>query len=491
MKDWNSEISYGALEGRVLYMAGIVSYGVYIPKYRLPLEMISQAWRGLPSRGEKAVANYDEDSLTMAAEALLDSLDGLQQKSSLQGLLFASTTPPYREKLSSTLLAQVAGCSSEVFATDVTDSLRGSTLALQIALDRVTSGKADQIAVVASDCRIALPQSEEELLLGDGAAAVVIGRQEAAVVIESIYSLSDPFLDVWRRDQDRYVQSWEDRYVRREGYERLILQGIMKALQESGHKPGDFARVVCYSPDPRHHLGLLRRCGFSLEDQLEPQLYGTVGNTGCAYTLMILCAAFEKIKPGDKVLVISYGDGVDACILRATETVGSLCTHKGFTHYLQSKEVLRSYSKYLSWRNQLATAGARRPSPQASLPRVWRERKEILNLHGARCNHCGTVQFPIPRVCYQCLRRDNFTPTPLARLKGTIFTYTKDYLFGNPTPPLVMTVTEMSNGCRLYFQMTDENSDEVRTGMEVEPTFRLFHEAGGFKNYFWKVRPVR
>ena len=75
-------------------MIGIKSYGAYLPKYLMPRELIAQAWDFPAVPGTKAVASADEDSLTMAVEAGLDCLSGIDPKN-IDGIFFASTTQVY------------------------------------------------------------------------------------------------------------------------------------------------------------------------------------------------------------------------------------------------------------------------------------------------------------------------------------------------------------------------------------------------------------
>ena len=53
-------------------MSGITSFGAYIPFYRLTHKDIAKAWGARAGEGERAVANVDEDSITMAVEAVRD-----------------------------------------------------------------------------------------------------------------------------------------------------------------------------------------------------------------------------------------------------------------------------------------------------------------------------------------------------------------------------------------------------------------------------------
>lgn len=88
-------------------MVGITNYGADIPKYWLARDVVAKAWGLRFLSGVRAVANFDEDSLTMATEAAINCLEGVDPKS-VEGLIFASTTSPYLEKQASTLVATAA-----------------------------------------------------------------------------------------------------------------------------------------------------------------------------------------------------------------------------------------------------------------------------------------------------------------------------------------------------------------------------------------------
>lgn len=55
-------------------MIGITSIGAYIPRYRLTLEEVGKMWQVRGGPGEKSVAGYDEDAVTMAVAAALDCM---------------------------------------------------------------------------------------------------------------------------------------------------------------------------------------------------------------------------------------------------------------------------------------------------------------------------------------------------------------------------------------------------------------------------------
>ena len=189
-------------------MAGIIACGAYVPVYRLERKLIPKAG----STGERAVANYDEDSITMAVEAVMDCLHGIDSQK-VNRLYFASTTMPYKERQSANIVAMAAGLAESTGTMDVTGSLRAGTHALVAALDAVKSATAEQAVVVAADCRPATPGSAYEGIFGDGAAALAIGNGNEIATIEDSYTVTDDVIDVWRLGSDEFVKSWEDRFI--------------------------------------------------------------------------------------------------------------------------------------------------------------------------------------------------------------------------------------------------------------------------------------
>ena len=164
-------------------MIGITAYGGYIPAFRLSRDLMAKAWGRGSIGGERSIANNDEDSATMAVEAVFDCLQG-DGRSDLGGLFFASTTAPYREKEIASLVAATADLSTEILTADFANGLRAGAAALRSALDAVASGSAQNILVAAADCRMAYPQSESEQAFGDGAAALAVGSSRVIATLE-------------------------------------------------------------------------------------------------------------------------------------------------------------------------------------------------------------------------------------------------------------------------------------------------------------------
>ena len=475
-------------------MAGITSYGAYIPLWRLSRDVIAKAWESSPIGGERSVANNDEDTITMASEAAIDCLAGLERRS-VDGLYFASTTSPYKEKECSTLVAMAADLRPDIITADFGNSLRAATEAFRAALDAVISGSASQVMVTASDCRIGYPRSNYEQTFGDASAALLISNTaEPAVLVEGSYSLSNELYDVWRLDKDVYVQSWEDRFIIEHGYTEIMEKAISGLLRKKALSVQDITKAVLYAPTSRAQQGLARRLGFDIKTQLQDLLIGNVGITGCAHALLMLVAALEEAKAGDKILVASYGSGCDALLLSVTEEIESVKRNRrGVKGHLNSKRSLSSYARYLSYRGLLEPQPGEpfRLFPAASTS--WRERNWAIRMHGSKCKNCGTVTFPIERVCYNCRSKDNFEQVRLSDRKAKVFTFTLDNLAGrsdDPTIPQIGVEFDYES-TRAYLPMTDCDPSEVNVDMPVEMTFRRLYEGAGMYNYSWKCRPIR
>ena len=469
--------------------AGIVAYGAYIPIHRLSMETLAQAWGESAGRGEKAVANWDEDSLTMATEAIIDCLSDTDH-ASIDCLYFATTTPAYREKQSASIIAKVVDLRRDIAAMDVTDSLRGGSIALTAALNAINAGTASKAIVAAADCRVPAPDSELEKIVGDGAAALLLGDSDIAVQIEGSFAISSEFIDIWRREEDPHVQAWEDRFVIEHGYFNHLKEAISGLFQRYNVTSDDFTRVVFYAYDSRRHGEFARRMGF-IPAQVQDPLLATVGHTGTASTPMMLVAALEEAKPGDRILFANYGDGADAFILRVTDQIEKMKEKRGIKKNLASKMMLGNYGKYLHFRNLMKWATRFEPPKYASLPMSWRDRDWILSCKGGRCNSCGKIQFPPQRVCSWCQEKDNFELVRLSDKKGTLFTYSMDNLAVTVAPPNIIAIVDLEGGGRFSTVMTDRDPRKITPDMPVELTFRRVHEARNIHNYFWKCRPTR
>ena len=437
------------------------------------------------------MANFDEDSVSMAVAAAIDCLNG-REREEIDGLLFATTTPPYAEKQCASIIATALDLRRDIFTADITDVLRAGTTALKSALDSVAAGSAKNVLVVASDNRQGAPKGEAERNSGDGAVAFIIS--EDAVIAEQAgsYTITENMMDTWRSAGDQFVRSWEDRFAIEEGLERIMGEAVSGFMEKEGVSVKDVAKLALYSPDARRHGQLARHLGFQPE-QVQDPLFGRMGNTGAAFPLMLLAGALEDGSPGQLLLTVAYGDGSDVLGFRTTSKIGERGHGLGVSGFLDSGQVLDSYETYAKWRNVwLTDSSSRRPDPQSpSVTALWRESDQNIKFHGGVCNQCGYVQYPPQRVCVECQSRDDSTPIRLSDKLGTVFTYSLDYLAGTVDTPLAVVVVDFEPGGRVLCMMTDREVGEVQIGMPVQMSFRKLRVVNGIHNYYWKAVPLR
>ena len=467
-------------------MFGVKAWNVYVPRYRLSRDVIAAATGAGSRGGERAVANYDEDCLTMAVEAG-SGCNGSAETAQIDALLFASTSSPYREKQAAAFIARVLELPEGVFTVDLGDTLRCGTQALRVAWDAVKAGSARSALVVASEQRLAEPRSELEQNFGDGAAALLLGSEGVAATVEHYVSRSQEFVDLWRTEEDRFVKTGEARFVQSFGYERILLESVAQVLKSTGLSAKDFRKIILPSPDGRSHIGIAKKLGFDPETQVQDPLFREIGDCGSAHPFLLLAAVLDEAGPGDRILLASYGDGCDTVILQATPEIES--ARRGgikVKDQLARKAPLGSYEKYLRFRDLF---GQSTYMPFSSLALLWREQRQNLNLIGSRCRSCGAISFPMKRVCDRCGAMDDTEEFSLAR-RGKVYTYVRDHIFVCPDSPLVLAAVDMEAGGRFFGQVTDCDPKEIGIGTDVGLTLRRLHDGLEFHHYFWKCRPT-
>ena len=471
-------------------MLGITAYGAYVPLNRLERKRIGEAFGERSMPGEKAVANYDEDSVTMAVNATVDCLIGFEPEN-IDGLYFASTSTTYKEKLAATTIACATDLRDDIRTADFTDTMRACSTAMLAAFDALKSGATNSMIVCAADCRLGAATGTLEQTFGDGGAAFLLGKEKVIAELEDALTVSDEFIDYWRETRDNYVRSWEERFIITEGYNRIVKKAVTQLLKKNNLTPKDFSKIVLYGPAPRYQADMAKMLGFERE-QVQDNLYSTVGIAGVANAPMMLVGALEDTTPGDKVLFVTYGEGSDVFIFRITDNISHLPARLGLRDHLHSKKNTMIYTTYLKWRNLIDLEPPRRPERQnPSVPAMWRKYKQNLALYGSKCKVCGTPQFPIQRVCTHCQAKDKYVLYRFTGRVAKVTSFTMDYLTSSPDPPSIYVVVDYEGGGRMVCEMTDCEPEKLFIGAEVVPTFRKLYEKNGISNYAWKVQLKR
>jgi hydroxymethylglutaryl-CoA synthase len=482
-------------------MVGITAFGAYLPRYRLDRKEMAKAisWinvstLGLAS-GERTVANYDEDAITLAVAASRNAITDPSSIFKGKGVLHAASTSfPYAERLNSAIISEALECADIVSTADFTGSARAGTTALLAGLERIQAGAASWGIITASEVRKTKPGSSDEFLQGDGGATVLLGKDRVIAAFVGSLSFSADFPSPLREPSKPFPRVWEERWIRDEGFTKLIPQTIKTYLAQKSLSPESFRFIIYPCPYPREHGLIGKMAGFSDEQILNP-LFLTVGDTGSAHPLLLLAWALEQSRPKDQILLVGYGSGVDVLHFEVTDLVGSVKPAKSLEEMLNRKAPI-SYQKFLAFREVLEVETGLRGEFQAESPlsAMWRNRKALLGLVGSRCTQCGTPQFPPQRVCVvsECQAVNKMEPYSFSRKKATIFSYTGDNLAFSYDPPQIYGIVDFEEGGRMMLDFTDCSLGELQVGMEVELSFRRkYHDRHrGVHTYFWKAVPV-
>lgn len=476
-------------------MIGIKSYGAYLPRYLLPRELIGKAWDFPIVPGTKAVAMGDEDSLTMSVEAGLDCLVGIDPKT-VDGLFFASTTQVYTEKDSASLIATVLDMREDIITADFTDSLKAGTTAITRAVDTIKANEdIKSILVVAADTRAPEPSTMWEYGFADGAAALLIAKEDTLPLsIDDYYSVSANVTGPWKRaDKDDFIRTFETK-MDAKFYTENVIKVMSEILKKNELKAEDIGVAAYYYNNPRMHGRIAKMMKFG-QGVAQNSVWFQLGDLGTPMPLILLIAALRRPKPDEKILMAGFGDGADALLMQvqdrdALRQLGK--TRLGFLGHQKSMKTLKNYNKFLDFKEFLEKDRYKRKSSAVT---IWRDTASVYKWYGVKCKNCGAIQYPdMLRSCYICRADDQLERVKLA-LKGTIFTYTLDHLVGGTylDTPVPRCVVDLDGGGRVLLNMTEIEKPEenVKIGMRVELTFRKEHEGAEFKNYYWKCRPER
>ncbi|MBT3366035.1 MAG: 3-hydroxy-3-methylglutaryl CoA synthase [Nitrospina sp.] len=447
------------------------------------------------ARGERSVANFDEDAITMAVAAGIEAVKEID-RSSVGGVYFASTTLPYKERLNAGIITAALGLSDHIRAADFSGGLKSGTTALIAALEGVESKRVNNIVVTSADCRMGKPASPQELIFGDAGASVVVGTDNVIAEFKDSYSTTHDFVDHFRGEFAKFDRQWEDRWIRDLGFTQIIPEAVNGLLKKTGMEINDFSKVVypCHYSVARKKLN--KMLGIAPEAD-QNNLQKNVGETGTPHALLMMIGALEDAKPGDKILVLSFGSGCDALVFEVTDNIKNLSKRNSLAGSLAKRAELDNYTKYLIWRDILpGDTGLGGEEDQVTMwSQLWRKRKEVLGLWGTRCKACGTPQYPEQRICVnpKCGVADDMEAYSFSDKIGRIDSFTADNLVASMNPPAIYGQITFEEGGKYMFDMTDCELDSFSTGMSVEMSFRKKYsdQKRGIAGYFWKAVPLR
>jgi 3-hydroxy-3-methylglutaryl CoA synthase len=477
---------------------GILSFGAYLPRSRLQRSVVAAAngWfapglKGL-AKGERAIANWDEDPITMGVEAARDCL-GDRDRSSLSRLVLASSSLPFDDRLNAGVVANALQLPSALRALDFAGSQRAGSSALIDALD---GGATDApTLVVAADARKTRAGSTQEMSYGDGAAALLVGRGDPVARLVAAHSETVDFVHQYRMHDRAHDYAWEERWIRDEGYLKIVPRAIDAVLKKAGASAEAVTHFCLPGTLARIQAAVAKRCRLP-EGSVRDPLAAVCGDTGVAHPLLMLSAALEDAKPGDLILLAAFGEGCDALLLEATPAIERPASRRGVKGALGWRREDGNYLRWLSFNGVIDLERGMRAEPDKATPLtvLYRNRDMIQGLVGGKCRQCGTVQYPRQRYCVnpECNALDSQDDYPFSERAGKVMSYTADSLTYSPDPPTYFGMVQFDGGGRMLMDFTEVDAGRIDVGLAVRMVFRVkdHDPMRGFRRYFWKATPA-
>ena len=339
---------------------GIIGYGAYVPQYRLPGSEIAHIWTGGKGGSpvkEKAVAGLDEDVITMSIEAARNALARARiAPCELRAVWVGSESHPYAVKPSGTIVAEAIGAPNSIQAGDWEFACKAGSEAMVAAISMVGAGMGNYALAIGMDTAQGKPGDALEYTAASGGAAYIMGpAEESLVEIEATYSYVSDTPDFWRRAEQKYPEhgqrfTGEPAYFQHiESAGRILLEGLHRA-------PTDYTYAVFHQPNPKFPMKAGQSLGFTAE-QIKPGLLcPVIGNTYAGSSLIGLSAILDIAKPGDRILMVSYGSGSgsDAFSLVVTDKLPERQKLALTTAEYIARRVEIDYGTYLRFRHNIA-----------------------------------------------------------------------------------------------------------------------------------------
>jgi hydroxymethylglutaryl-CoA synthase len=344
-------------------MVGIVGYGAYIPRNRIKLEEIAKVWGAdAPSykKGlqlfEKSVPSPDQDTITMSVEATKNALKRANINPKEIGAVYVgSESHPYAVKPSGTVLAEAIGATPDIHCADYEFACKAGSEAMFVCIGLVESGMIKYGLAVGADTSQGAPGDALEYSAAAGAASYIFGKEDLIAKVLYTFSFMTDTPDFWRREYQFYPRH-AGRFTGEPAYFKHITGCAKAIMSQAKMKPEDFNYAVFHQPNGKFPMRVGKMLGFKKE-QIEPGwLSPTLGNTYSGSSPMGLTATLDISKPGDKILMVSYGSGAgsDGFIYEVTERINQVRDKAPQTRYLlEHNKKYIEYGTYAKFRGKI------------------------------------------------------------------------------------------------------------------------------------------
>ena len=349
-------------------MTGIVGYGAYIPRNRIKVEEIAKVWgadapsykKGLMLE-EKSVPSPDQDTITMSVEASKNALKRAGINPAEIGAVYVgSESHPYAVKPSGTTLAEAIGAVPFCHCADLEFACKAGSEGMFISIGLVKAGEVKYALAVGGDTSQGAPGDALEYSAAAGAASFIFGNDKDEIIAEVLHtnSFMTDTPDFWRREYQFYP-GHAGRFTGEPAYFKHVMGAASAIMEKAKMKPEDFQYAVFHQPNGKFPMRVGKMLGFKKEQMTTGWLAPKLGNTYSGASPLGLTAILDEAKPGDKILMVSYGSGAgsDGFIFRVTERINKVRDHAAKTwHQLNSNKRYLEYGMYAKFRKKIRKA---------------------------------------------------------------------------------------------------------------------------------------
>lgn len=337
---------------------GIAGYGCYIPLHRIKVEEIAKVWNQDPNNikksltvEEKSIANADEDTITLAVEAGKNAFLSGIDPSKVGALFIGSESHPYVVKPSGTVVAEALGLPKQLMLADFEFACKAGTAAIQVCSALVRAGDIEYGLAIGSDCAQSRPGDALEYTAAAGAAAFIIGKNPLAE-IEGTFSYTTDTPDFWRREGQPYP-SHGARFTGKPAYFHHVIEATNGLMEKLSLKKEDFDYVVFHMPNGKFPREACKAMGFDMNKLIPSLVVEKVGNSYSASSLMGLCKILDLAKPGERILLTSFGSGAgsDSFSFLVTDVIKERRFGR-VDYYINNKKYV-DYGTYVKMRGKL------------------------------------------------------------------------------------------------------------------------------------------
>jgi len=465
------------------YIQGVAGY-LPLLRFDKKAARAELRWSGLggSGRGLRAVAGWDEDALTMAVEAARNALG----QAAPARVTFASTSAPFTDRSQAGLLVDALNLSRGAESLDVAGSRRCAVSALARSLK---CGAGVEL-IAAGEKRLAQPGSAAHLNWGDGAGAVLVGDTPGLARVLGRATLNMDLLDFYTIAEKGLPYAAEERFARDEAVAQVLVPAVRQALAAAGVDGAAIALAVVPEAVSGSYKGLGKPCGLTAPNLCE-EITEKAGELGAAAPLFGLALALERANPGDRILLVGFGNGADVLVLESLARPERATA----TEALAEGVLMSSYSRLLNLTGAIDLDwGPRAEVNQKTTATVLaRHGRDMHGFVGGR-DPRGNVQFPktpMP-VSPEAKGPEPYEDVVLRDVPATMASITQDRLNFTPDPPFNFGLVQFDNGARVAMEVCDVEGPAPQVGDPLRMRFRIkaIDRQRIFRTYFWKAAPL-